>query len=71
MNISRQTLKRQIAAARAVIVGIHTRAPNPNMAPSDDQQLLDALDRLEANTEELARQFYRHDSQRSCTLGDA
>jgi hypothetical protein len=67
MNIDRSVLKQQISAARAVIVGIRTRSLRSANAATDWQQLDDALARLTACTEALARQVYASDAPISPT----
>lgn len=61
--ICRDTAKRQIAAARTLIVLIQTRALRPADAATDFDQLTTALGRLESTTEALAQEVYKQDTE--------
>lgn len=59
MSIQRTTAKRQVAAARALLVTLHTRAMRPATAATDGSQIEDCIDRLSTTTEDLARETYQ------------
>ena len=60
MTINRNTIKRQIAAARRLITLMSTRALRPANAATDESQLQDAFDQLDQATSALAWEFYQH-----------
>lgn len=59
MSIQRTTAKRQVSAARNLLVILETRALRPASGATDIDQIRDALDRLNTTTEELARETYQ------------